>query len=307
MKLFSFAQSLQSRRLGEMLVSSRQLSPEALRQALAIQKTESGRLGAILVRHGLIGRGRLYRYLARQCALRVLATILTTVIAWSSIGVKSAHAGSLPDVATEISLASNNGSVSPSMPNAPGLFGSEERSSSNIDPFWKWTGMYKRFESQIHDPRYATTLARWRASLQPLAHLPLKEMAQGVDDMMNAHPYIHDDFRRFGVSDYWETPLEFITQSGDCKDYAIAKYASLRLLGVPENRLRIAVVQDIAKNEPHAILILYTNDDTLVLDNQNTRVMSSADVSAYRPIFSINRTGWWLDTPADGTELASAQ
>ncbi len=83
--------------------------------------------------------------------------------------------------------------------------------------------------------------------------------------------------REDGESDYWADPVEFLTHGGDCEDFAIAKYASLRMLGVPEDHLRIAIVRDLQKQVMHAILIVYTdNGDALILDNQNRRVLSSA-------------------------------
>ena len=44
--------------------------------------------------------------------------------------------------------------------------------------------------------------------------------------------------------DYWETPIEALWKgAGDCEDYAIAKYFSLRHLGVSSDKLRITYVK----------------------------------------------------------------
>ncbi|WP_237707120.1 transglutaminase-like cysteine peptidase [Pseudoalteromonas sp. BSi20652] len=41
-------------------------------------------------------------------------------------------------------------------------------------------------------------------------------------------------------NDYWTTPLETLGRGlGDCEDYAIAKYISLRALGVIDDKLRL--------------------------------------------------------------------
>jgi predicted transglutaminase-like cysteine proteinase len=45
-----------------------------------------------------------------------------------------------------------------------------------------------------------------------------------VNTYVNSYPY-RDDSDNYGISDYWATPEEFFSnQSGDCEDYAVAKY-----------------------------------------------------------------------------------
>ena len=57
--------------------------------------------------------------------------------------------------------------------------------------------------------------------------------------------------------------------------------------------MRIAIVHDLQKNIPHAILIVYTDDGVKFLDNQYKSVKDADGFTRYRPIYSINRTGWW--------------
>ena len=61
-----------------------------------------------------------------------------------------------------------------------------------------------------------------------------------------------------------------------------------------------------ARGRPHAVLIVYTDSEALILDNQSETVLDSARTDRYRPIFSINRQAWWLHT-APQTVLASAE
>ena len=125
--------------------------------------------------------------------------------------------------------------------------------------------------------------------------------------MMNAKRYV-SDAKNYGQNDYWATPVEFFKRGGDCEDFAIAKYTALKALGVPESRLRIAIVQDMQKNIPHAILIVYTDNGPLILDNQIKSAISASKISHYKPIFSINQDAWWLHTAPKGnvTVVASA-
>ena len=75
----------------------------------------------------------------------------------------------------------------------------------------------------------------WRALLKSLAGAPLEHQVYAVNRFINQWRY-RSDAENYGHSDYWATPIEFMTRSGDCEDYAIAKYVSLRELGVPVDR-----------------------------------------------------------------------
>ena len=144
-----------------------------------------------------------------------------------------------------------------------------------------------------------------QGKLQRFKGQPLVAMAAGVNKMMNKKPYIVDS-KLWGQSDYWATPVEFMAKGGDCEDYAIAKYTALRALGVPDERLRVAIVQDLKKNIPHAVLIVYTDEGPYALDNQSQSLVDGSHLKRYKPIFSINRQAWWLHTKPSGTQIASA-
>ena len=72
--------------------------------------------------------------------------------------------------------------------------------------------------------------------------------------------------------------------------------------------VRIAIVQDLQKNIPHAVLVVYTDQGSMILDNQIKTAIDSNRVSHYKPIFSINQNAWWLHTAPKGnvTVVASA-
>ena len=92
------------------------------------------------------------------------------------------------------------------------------------------------------------------------------------------------DADNYGRSDYWATPLEFFRRSGDCEDYVIAKYRSLRLLGLPPDQLRMVVVQDVVRDLPHAVLAVYLGDEVLILDNLSEAVLPQQRVDRLRAL-----------------------
>ena len=93
--------------------------------------------------------------------------------------------------------------------------------------------------------------------------------------------------------DYWAIPMEFLKKSGDCEDYAIVKYFSLKELGVPAEDMRIVVVRDTVRNLAHAVLVVYLDDNAYVLDNVSSAVLPHSRVRQYSPQYSINERSRW--------------
>jgi predicted transglutaminase-like cysteine proteinase len=62
--------------------------------------------------------------------------------------------------------------------------------------------------------------------------------------------------------DYWLSVIEtIILGTGDCDDYAVAKYVSLRLMAIPSDRLIIAAMKFLTNGNAHAALLYYPRDD----------------------------------------------
>lgn len=169
----------------------------------------------------------------------------------------------------------------------PAPFNISGTHSTDITPFYRWTGVLARMDASPQSPR------PWLNNKKALEGLPAEDMVQKVNDIINSYDYIADPVN-WKTSDYWETPTEFFLHGGDCEDFAIAKYAWLRFLGIAENRLLIAIVHDRIRDRPHAVLILYMNNKAMVLDSQVNEIRDSSTMSRYRPLYSINHLGWWL-------------
>lgn len=295
--------TLHKNRLGELLVHRGLVSPEQLKEALGLQKSLNMPLGQVLVEQRIVSRAQLRYTLGRQLVLRCTATAILGFVTLAGFAQKKARAD-LPDVPAKIALSVTDHFTQVAY--YPGLFGSEEERSTNLKPFTKWTGMFDRFERDLSRSASKAKLTNWVNQLEQFKGQPLRKMADGVNRMMNEVRYITDS-KNWGQSDYWATPVEFMERGGDCEDFAIAKYTALRALGVPEERLRLAIVHDNVKNIPHAVLVVYTDEGAVVLDNQTKSLVDGEKMQRYRPIFSINRQAWWLHTAPSKTILASAQ
>lgn len=295
---------LERNRVGELLVMNGTISSEQLRTALKMQKQQNMPLGYILIENHDVSRTQLYKTLCRQHVLRGTAGLLLCMMSFTSFGSKKAHAEYIKDVPAKISIsASQHFSAAAAF---PALLGSEEKKSSNLKPFTKWTEMFERFDRELRTAEAQSEIDTWQKSLRKFQGMPLKTMADKVNEFVNESRYITDD-KNWGKSDYWATPVQFLQRGGDCEDFAIAKYTALRTLGVPENRLRIAIVHDNLKNIPHAVLVVYTDQGAYILDNQQDNMVNAERYQRYRPIFSINRQAWWLHTTPKATVLASAE
>ncbi len=102
------------------------------------------------------------------------------------------------------------------------------------------------------------------------------------------------DVVAFGVADYWASPAEALRRGGDCEDFLALKYLALRQAGFPEKNLRIVVLQDTKRSQPHAVLVAQLKGTNYVLDNQLDDLIVDSDLYHYRPIYSFNSLGKWL-------------
>ena len=87
-----------------------------------------------------------------------------------------------------------------------------------------------------------------------------------VNEVVNKSLSAQSDAQTYGVADYWATPLEEGSHLGDCEDYVLEKQRALLASGIPREALSIAVVQT-SLGDTHAVLLVKTQDEELVLDN----------------------------------------
>jgi predicted transglutaminase-like cysteine proteinase len=183
----------------------------------------------------------------------------------------------------------------------PEYFHSGTTESSNIRPFVKWTGAVRRHGRDAAsltnkpcegDQSNACRMGEWLEFLDTLRDKEPREQIEAVNKHMNRHRYVLDNVN-WGMEDYWAIPLEFFIKDGDCEDYAIAKFYSLRKLGFSNNQLRIVVLHDQNLNVAHAVLAVAQDDEALILDNFFSDPVPSHKIHHYKPIYSINEKGWW--------------
>ncbi len=94
------------------------------------------------------------------------------------------------------------------------------------------------------------------------------------------------------AEDYWATPAEMLAVDGaDCEDYAIAKYFTLKELGVPVSKLRLVYARTWrAADQAHMVLAYYDTPDAdpLILDSLESGIERAASRPDLTPVYTFN-------------------
>lgn len=142
-------------------------------------------------------------------------------------------------------------------------------------------------------------LTEWLELMAHNKQLPEQEKLARVNDFFNQVLFV-SDLDRWGVRDYWATPLEMLSAGGgDCEDFSISKYFTLLALGVPVDKLKITYVKATGyglQNAAHMVLTYYATPGAmpLVLDNLNPEIKPADKRPDLTPVYSFNGEGLWL-------------
>ena len=165
----------------------------------------------------------------------------------------------------------------------------------------KWLGLQRRLDDEMVQlalcdgdrngcvsPAALRLLAIVDAARQRAGRAQLGEINRAINLAIRSM----SDVAQYGESDVWASPLAaFARGAGDCEDYAIAKFAALRLAGLAANDLRVLIVRDATRGEDHAVAAARLDGRWLTLDNRRMAMIEDADVRDYRPTFAMDRDG----------------
>ncbi len=135
-------------------------------------------------------------------------------------------------------------------------------------------------------------ITAWMNLVKDARKLVTREKLEQVNSFFNRLPNV-SDIQQWQVNDYWETPFELlIVNGGDCEDFVIAKYFTLRELGIPEERMRIAYVKAFMSDRSivsHMVLTYYSclQCEPLILDNLTDSIQSSSSRKDLVPVYSF--------------------
>jgi predicted transglutaminase-like cysteine proteinase len=179
----------------------------------------------------------------------------------------------------------------------PSYFDTIETRHNDITAFAKWLRVLAQYPRDRAAAQAACTaspcaLQDWWAFVQSLRGLDRMSQIERVHEHFNQYRYIEDP-TNWGIDDYWEAPSEFLVRSGDCEDYAIIKYFSLRELGFSDDEMRIVVILDRNVNLLHAVLVVRFGGIWYALDNRSRSALPATSFHGFLPYFSINARAYW--------------
>ena len=141
-------------------------------------------------------------------------------------------------------------------------------------------------------------LRAWQALLASGAQTEAEKLLR-VNAYINQAVRFASDETVWRQPDYWATPAETLQRgAGDCEDFSIAKYISLRRLGVAEEKLRLIYVKaqrGEAASQAHMVLGYYAGpgSEPLILDNLTPDILPASRRADLIPVFSFNSEGLW--------------
>ena len=140
----------------------------------------------------------------------------------------------------------------------------------------------------------------WRTLIGNISGMQDNERLKRVNDFFNKQVRFAEDVDNWEQPDYWATPMESVGKgAGDCEDYAIAKYFTLRESGIPTAKLRLIYVRASsgtaggAPSQAHMVLAYYAQPDAepLVMDNLVGDIKPASRRPDLVPVFSFNSEG----------------
>ena len=135
----------------------------------------------------------------------------------------------------------------------------------------------------------------WQSLIEANQNIPEDHKLSLVNDFIN-HLLFVDDIEHWHQNDYWATPLETVsTGGGDCEDFAIAKYFTLKYLHVAQDKMRITYVKALGINKPHMVLTYFLTpaSEALVIDNLDQVIKLASQRTDLVPVYSFNTESLW--------------
>lgn len=225
--------------------------------------------------------------MSRCRSLAAAATLLLGLV--TAIPATPASAQSLADLVKSTKLGDQ------------ALFGSKEFRADSLKGLPQWQRVLKQMREQragfvrcAAQAEACTTPIQkaWRGLVQKAKKLDRNAQIKAVNAFFNRIPYRLDSVV-YGTSEYWATPAEFMSRSGDCEDFAIAKFFALRQLGFQGESLRVVILWDEIRNIGHSVLAVYRGEEILILDNLSELVVTHQRYKHYIPQYSMNETTRW--------------
>lgn len=122
------------------------------------------------------------------------------------------------------------------------------------------------------------------------------EKLEKVNAFFNQMQFVSDQIL-WGQKDYWATRMEFMGKgAGDCEDFVIAKYFTLKQLGISTDKLYFTYVKAVKFQQAHMVLTYFETPTSIpvVLDNINFKILPATQRGDLVPVYSFNGDALYL-------------
>lgn len=147
-------------------------------------------------------------------------------------------------------------------------------------------------QSHTYSNPQSTGYKEWQEFIISIQDQPKLRQMLKVNQWFQKYSYKLDK-NIFGQEDYWASPVEFFQRGGDCEDFAIVKYMTLRQLGFSTNDMKIAMVYDVYSGTDHSFLIVNYNGSEFVMDNREKVTVSRYLKNRYKMHYAFNEDAVW--------------
>lgn len=149
---------------------------------------------------------------------------------------------------------------------------------------------------QSYDDMAVKRLLAWQELIRTNQSLSESRKLEEVNRFFNTVDFV-DDSIHWNKKDYWATPVEFLaSDGGDCEDFSLAKYFTLKALGISEKKLNLTYVKALKLNQAHMVLTYYSSPaaEPLILDNLIQEIRPASQRKDLLPVYSFNGLGLWI-------------
>ncbi len=200
----------------------------------------------------------------------------------------------LPDESKQVTVVTNN-----EPPVLPVYFSEVTQTEPSTLPKPPEKGFFSSLISNIFRSQTKERVKKWYALIETYKNQDIdkKEQMERTNLFFNQLRFRSDN-KHWNLEDYWATPIEMLTTNGgDCEDFSIAKFFTLRKMGIDENQMRMIYVESTLAEEPHMVLAYYPtqNSDPLILDNLMDDIKPLSERDDLFPVYSFNNHGIWIE------------
>lgn len=169
----------------------------------------------------------------------------------------------------------------------------------HVSLFGKEFSLSPSFFNSLQTEKSKAIFKDYERFMNETAPKPLHIKLEAVNFYMNAFVGSYDE-QTYQTEDFWATRAEFLSAGqGDCEDYAIAKYETLKDFGIKPKQMGVCIVKERSSQYYHMVLLFWqaTKVTPMVLDNLSFKVLpldARVDLSVEQ---CMNEEGYFkLDT-----------